>query len=164
MSNSNPGLVYDQVPTAGQWNSYFAAKQDWNAILDQIITQGGAPSFVAPTVWTPTDGSGASLVFTGVSAEYAIVGNIVLASAKLTYPSTASTNAAVIAGLPYPVPDAGYATAPDLLYVVGAAAATIVSVINSSTAAIYSLTTGAAVENVTLSGATIAFQLAYPLT
>lgn len=164
MSNSNPGLVYDQVPTASQWNSYFAAKQDWNAILDQIIAQGGAPSFVAPTVWTPADGSGAALVFTGISAEYAIVGNIVLASAKLTYPTTADTSAAIISGLPYAVPNAGYATAPNLLYVVGAAAATIVTVINSSTAAIYSLTTGSAVENVTLSGATLAFQLAYPLT
>lgn len=27
-AQSSPGLVYGQVPTAGQWNSYFAAKQD----------------------------------------------------------------------------------------------------------------------------------------
>lgn len=27
-SQSSPGLYYGQVPTAGQWNSYFAAKQD----------------------------------------------------------------------------------------------------------------------------------------
>lgn len=25
---SNPGLIYGQIPTAGQWNSYFSAKQD----------------------------------------------------------------------------------------------------------------------------------------
>jgi len=164
MSNSNPGLVYDQVPTPGQWNGYFATKQDWNAILDQIIAQGGAPSFVAPATWTPTDGSGASLTFTGVSAEYCVVGNIVLASATLTYPTTASTDNAIISGLPYLVPNDGYATAPDLMYVVGAAAALIVTVINSSTAAIFSLSTGSAVENVTLSGKTVSFQLAYPLS
>ena len=28
-SQSSPGLVYGQVPTAAQWNSYFMAKQDW---------------------------------------------------------------------------------------------------------------------------------------
>jgi len=28
-SNSNPGLYYGQVPTAAQWNSYFAAKLDY---------------------------------------------------------------------------------------------------------------------------------------
>lgn len=164
MSNGNPGLTYDQVPTAAQWNSYFSAKQDWNAVLDQLIAQGGAPSFIAPTAWTPTDGSGASLTFTSVSAEYAVVGNIVLASAQLTYPTTASGASAIISGLPYAIPNHGYATSPDLLYVVGAAAATIVTVINSSTAAIFSLTTGSAVTNATLSAKTVAFQLAYPLT
>lgn len=164
MSNSTPGLNYGQVPTAAQWNSYFAGKQDWNVILDGIIAQGGAPSFIAPTPWTPTDASGASLTFTGVSAEFCVVGNIVLTSAKLTYPSTTSGVAAIIGGLPYPVPNFGYATAPDLLYVIGAAAATIVTVVNSNTAAVYSLSTGAAVPNSTLSTSTMAFQLAYPLS
>lgn len=28
-AQSNPGLVYGQVPTAAQWNSFFAAKQDY---------------------------------------------------------------------------------------------------------------------------------------
>jgi hypothetical protein len=28
LAQSSPGLVFGQVPTAGQWNSYFAAKQD----------------------------------------------------------------------------------------------------------------------------------------
>lgn len=28
LAQSSPGLVYGQVPTAAQWNSYFAAKQD----------------------------------------------------------------------------------------------------------------------------------------
>ena len=28
LAQSSPGLSYNQVPTAGQWNSYFAAKQD----------------------------------------------------------------------------------------------------------------------------------------
>lgn len=28
LAQSSPGLTYGQIPTAGQWNSYFAAKQD----------------------------------------------------------------------------------------------------------------------------------------
>lgn len=164
MSNSNPGLIYGQMPSAGQWNSFFAAKQDWSAILDAIIAQGGAPSFVAPVSWAPTDGSGAGLIFSGISGEYAVVGNIVLLSATLTYPSTADTSAAVLAGLPYTLPSAGYAIAPDLVYVPGAAFCGIVTVPNTKTAGIYSLSTGTAVENVTLSGKTISFQLAYPLS
>jgi hypothetical protein len=164
MSNSNPGLVYGQVPTAAEWNSFFTAKQDWNAILDQIIQQGGAPSFVAPTAWTPTDGSGASLTFTSISAEYSVVGNIVLTSATLTYPTTANSASAIIGGLPYATANKGYAVAPDLLYVIGAAAALIVTVENSSTAAIFALASGSAVTNATLSGKTVSFQLAYPLT
>src|SRR6266567_1691762 len=29
IGQSSPGLAFGQVPTAGQWNSYFAAKQDY---------------------------------------------------------------------------------------------------------------------------------------
>ena len=164
MSNGNPGFVYDQVPTAGQWNAAFGAKQDWNAVLDQLIAQGGAPSFVVPTAWTPVDASGASLVFTSVSAEYTVVGNIAIASTRLTYPTTADTSAASIGGLPYGVPNVGYASAPELGYVVGAAAVLILPLINTSHLGIFALATGSAVTNVILSGKTLSFQVAWPLT
>ena len=119
---------------------------------------------VIPTAWTPTDGSGASLVFTSVSAEFAVIGNILLASAQLTYPSTASGAAAIISGLPYTVTNKGYAVAPALVRVTGAAALMLLPVVSSATAAFYSLSTGAATDNSGLSGATISFQLALPLT
>ena len=51
--------------------------------------------------WTPTDNSGASLVFTGVDASYEKIGRMVRAGAWLTYPSTASGGSANIAGLPF---------------------------------------------------------------
>ena len=164
MSNNNPGWTYGFTPTAGQWNAEWATKQDWNAILDGLIAQGGAPSFIPPTAWTPTDASGAALVFTSISAQYVVVGNLVLASAQLTYPSNSNAIAAVIGGLPYPIPNKGYALAPELVLVTGAAAVMLAPVINSSTAAFYALATGAAVPNSGLSLATIAFQLAYPLS
>lgn len=80
VAQSSPGLIYKQVPTAAQWNSYFAAKQDvlgytpvnraGDAMQGHLYTaasavgqvgfripQGAAPS--APTngdVWTTSAG------------------------------------------------------------------------------------------------------------
>ena len=53
--------------------------------------------------WTPTDGSGAGLSFTGTSGNcfYTKVGNLVTCVFALVYPSTASALAAKIAGLPF---------------------------------------------------------------
>lgn len=79
-AQSSPGLVYGQVPTAAQWNSYFAAKQDvlgyipvnkaGDVMTGRLVTvasttsaagfnipQGGVPS--APfngDVWTTSSG------------------------------------------------------------------------------------------------------------
>jgi hypothetical protein len=39
LAQSSPGLYYGQVPTPAQWNSYFAAKQDYVAIFG--LAQGG---------------------------------------------------------------------------------------------------------------------------
>lgn len=53
--------------------------------------------------WTPTDGSGVGLTFTGTNNNcfYTKVGNVVTCVFALVYPSTASAFAAVIAGLPF---------------------------------------------------------------
>jgi hypothetical protein len=51
--------------------------------------------------WTPVDGSGAGLSFTGVSGTYTKVGRCVTALAEVTYPTTANTSNAIIAGLPF---------------------------------------------------------------
>ncbi len=77
---SSPGLIYGQVPTAGQWNSYFAAKQDvlgftplninGGIMTGKLITAGSnttqagfnLPAGSAPTtpvngdLWTTTSG------------------------------------------------------------------------------------------------------------
>ena len=51
--------------------------------------------------WTPVDGSGAGLSFSLASGQYTKIGNIVICTATLTYPSTANGNAASIGGLPF---------------------------------------------------------------
>ena len=51
--------------------------------------------------WTPVDGSGSGLSFSSTSGQYTKIGNIVICTATLTYPSTANGNAASIGGLPF---------------------------------------------------------------
>lgn len=53
--------------------------------------------------WTPTDGSGAGLTFTGTSGNcfYTKVGNLVTCVFGLVYPTTADLSGAKLAGLPF---------------------------------------------------------------
>ncbi len=51
--------------------------------------------------WTPADGSGAALSLTVTSAQYVKVGQLVVATADVTYPVTANGSNAVISGLPF---------------------------------------------------------------
>jgi hypothetical protein len=51
--------------------------------------------------WTPADGSGASLSLTVNNANYVKIGKLVVVTAYITYPATASGSTAVISGLPY---------------------------------------------------------------
>lgn len=51
--------------------------------------------------WTPADGSGAGLSLTVANAKYVKVGNLVMITAEINYPSTADASAAVISGLPF---------------------------------------------------------------
>lgn len=57
-------------------------------------------TYISAGSWTPIDASGASLTFTGVSANYTQIGNMVFAYAELVYPSTANASTALIGGLP----------------------------------------------------------------
>lgn len=61
-AQSSPGLYNGQVPTAGQWNSYFTAKQDYNAGFF------GAPYiWTAPQTWSAQATFGAHVAMTGAS-------------------------------------------------------------------------------------------------
>lgn len=52
-------------------------------------------------VWTPADGSGAGLTFTGVSARYTRFGRLCWAEFSFSYPSTADGSTATVSGLPF---------------------------------------------------------------
>jgi hypothetical protein len=151
--------------TAGDFAGVFAECQPFSATLGSIVAQGGAPPpFVQPGTWTPVDASGGTLTLGTISAEYGVIGNVCLLSGKVTYPSNSSTLDAAIGGFPYDLPNQGYANSPDILFVNGGAACSIVAIQNTNSANIYSLSTGSPVTNATLSGKTVNFQIAFPLT
>jgi len=53
--------------------------------------------------WTPADNSGAGLTITVQSARYTKIGRMVLVTAYIIYPATASATAAALSGLPFTV-------------------------------------------------------------
>ena len=51
--------------------------------------------------WTPIDSSGSGLTFTGVSAYYTKIGDMVFATFALTFPGSSSSATNVLGGLPF---------------------------------------------------------------
>lgn len=120
---------------------------------------GGAS--VTPGAWTPADASGAALAFTGVSAGYTQIGNMVFAYATLTYPSTADGSNASISGLPFPVPNKAYAA---IAAIVEGITLTVLKAVQNSSVAAFLTQAGVAQINSTLSTKTLTFILIYPVS
>jgi len=59
--------------------------------------------------WTPADASGAGLTLTVANARYTKIGRTVTLIASINYPSTASTAAVLLSGLPFSSVDYGTA-------------------------------------------------------
>jgi hypothetical protein len=108
--------------TAGSgitWTQVMAIEKDKSLALQNATSQTGigisfpatqSASSDANTLddyeegtWTPTDNSGAGLSFTVNGATYIKIGQLVVASCQINYPSTANGNGAAIAGLPFTV-------------------------------------------------------------
>jgi hypothetical protein len=54
LAQSSPGLIYGQVPTAAQWNSYFAAKQD---VLGYTPVNKAGDVMLGPLITAPSNTS-----------------------------------------------------------------------------------------------------------
>ena len=104
--------------------------------------------------WTPTDNSGASLSFTGLTNNcfYTKVGNLVTCIFNVTYPTTADVNNVYIAGLPFtPKSTANGVAGGQFSYTNYGAFLSIL--VNSGTTNFYFWTSaGALVTNATASG------------
>ncbi len=129
------------------------------------VSKLGGLAIVAPTAWTPTDNSGAALSFSGVSASYSRLANMVFAGFSVTYPATADGSNASFAGLPIAVPNQTYATGPCAVWCSGGTIPIILHpTANGSTAAFLHHDTGAAVLNSDLTGLTVRGMLIYPVS
>lgn len=96
-SNLNSGTVPSARGGAGTINGVLSA--NGAGAVSQGATTGLSDT-TTDTVWTPTDGSGAGLTFSSVTARYTKIGKIGLMFFKLTYPATANGSAAQISSLP----------------------------------------------------------------
>ena len=149
----------DTVAAVAQLQASFAAQQAG-------IAQAAAASILtAPASWTPTDASGASITFVSATGQWYTVGHLVVAQLAITYPgAVVSTAAAIIGGLPVPVPNNTFATSVAICAVTNMGSPTgvaLVAVQNSSYASCYNPVAQANIENVSLSGATIKCTLIY---
>ena len=146
-----PGALGSGTPGAGKYVD--GATGAWTA----LPTSNGT--------WTPSDQSGASLTFTGVSAAYSQVGNMVFVYGTLTYPATASGSIARIGGLPVTVPNVTYAgTSTGIASFSGAVTGTASPyTITNSTRFIFEYVVGGSpLTNAALSGQTVTFSFSYP--
>lgn len=161
MSASNPGLYYGYVPTAGEWNSYFAGKQDWSPILDGIVSAGGTPSVVPQTIWTPFDASGASLALTINSVAYTQIASMVYVMGSITYPTTSNFAQATIGGLPVTCANQGYAVSASPTVNNTLTAFNAITVQGQSYF-VFAAGSGSPITNANLSGKTVQFNICYP--
>lgn len=126
---------------------------------------GGTFANYENTAWTPTDASGAGLSFTGVSANYTRIGNIVWCYASLTYPSNADSTNAKVGGLPVTVANHNYAGTINMIYVsTDPAAATFFQPIENDTSGNIFQANSGQLTNVQLSGASVNLSFWYPVT
>lgn len=115
--------IYPAPAPAGLYTTTGALKGNGSGVISQaacgdLSNATGACSapFISAGSWTPTDGSGASLLLTSVNAGYSRVGNMIFAYATVTYPSTVDGSNAKISGLPVNVANASYAAQCSVSY------------------------------------------------
>jgi hypothetical protein len=116
--------------------------------------------------WTPTDQSGAGLVFTGVSAGYTIIGNMCFAYCQFKYPSTADGSGASTGGFPVTAANQDYAqtVSPVELSVTLAFPVIFQVVLNHSYGVFFNQLNNAQVTNAQLSGAVVNMCIIIPLS
>jgi hypothetical protein len=120
-------------------------------------------SWTPPVAWTPTDQSGAGLVFTAVNAFYQQIGNLNFVWGVLKYPATASGANATIS-LPVAVPNARYAESPGSVALSESVGSiNIVPLRNTATAIFVNASVGPLTNNF-MASSFVNFSLTYPMS
>ena len=117
--NEKTGFMWQTRDATGDLNNVFKLDGDQNATLMAgnlvIGTSGKGIDFSATAgtgtselfsdyeegTWTPTDASGAGLIFSSFAGSYIKTGRTVVAAFQVSYPATADVSAAKIGGLPF---------------------------------------------------------------
>ena len=100
--------------------------------------------------WTPIDSSGSGLTFSGVSAYYTKIGNMVFATFTLTYPASSSSALNVIGGLPFTTATGDAMNAFNVSYTSYTPGLMSPLDSNATTFTLYDTTTVAAINNTAL--------------
>lgn len=74
----------------------------WNKAQIAGVILNPVDAMFETGLWTPTDQSGAGLIFTGIAARYARLGPLMAIVCNMTFPTTSNGAAVSIGGLPYP--------------------------------------------------------------
>ncbi len=137
--------------------NYSSGLRSLKNIYDSGNSIGVINKFNSNGEWIPTDGSGASLVFTLTGPQrYQKEGNIVHFSLNILYPTTSNTSKAIISGLPF-------FSSSSMAQLSGSASIAIKSLSSLSSAGVISGSgnicffnpSGAQLKNSDLSGSTI---------
>lgn len=89
------------ISTSGKGVDFSATPSGTGTATSELLSDYEEGGF------TPSDASGASLVFVAATGRYTKIGRLVTIHLQVQYPTTANASAAKIGGLPYPA-----ATAP----------------------------------------------------
>lgn len=147
LSLPRPGAQYDMANEASTRDAL--QREDAKNLKTSLYKEGG--------VWTPVDGSGASLAFTNNTGIYIRFGKLVWFSGRVDYPSTANGNAAVISGLPILVDNVDAAISPFPVESAAAVALQGLTTKNTNKFAFVQHGTVTAITNAQLSTKTIRF-------
>ena len=112
--------------------------------------------------WTPVDGSGAGLTFTGASGFYTKIGRQVTVVFSLVYPVTVDASAARIAGLPFTAANFGNGMCNGCFNINSSGQSVQPSIVDNDVMfAALKFALGSSASNAELSGATLRGGLTY---
>lgn len=142
------------VPKAAAKGVNFTANTPAAGMTSQLL------NWYEEGTWTPTDASGAGLTFSNVDAYYTRIGRMVYAYCRVTYPTTADTNAAAVGGLPFTIQNTQAARQANITYS-SQTTATFLFPIPNNTYGIFFNAAGA-VTNASMSGSDNWLMFTYP--
>jgi hypothetical protein len=135
------------------------------AAMGNLLTSAGALGQKSPAVangvWTPIDGSGAGLSFTGTSGDWFRVGEMVVAYGTATYPTTANASSAKIGGLPFTIENSGQNRATGIVTVTTKSTVTQLYPEQNTTNAPFLTSAASAATNADCSDGIFAFMFIY---